>query len=49
MKENIYAPLNKWHRFDADLYNKIVAVKLQREKDLKRKFNNNGNIRSNNR
>jgi hypothetical protein len=36
MKHNVYCPLNKWHRFNAELYNKIVKLRKEREEQLKK-------------
>ena len=37
MKANIYAPLNKWHRFDQDHLNLVIATRLENEKSWKTK------------
>ena len=32
MKANIYAPLNKWHRFNQEHLNLVIATRLENEK-----------------
>ena len=37
MKANIYAPLNKWHRFNQEHLNLVIATRLENEKSWKTK------------